>query len=74
MLKKFATKAAAVAVTLLAVSTSAMAELPTAVTGAFTQVKTDGESMITAGWPILLAVTGGIILMKLFKRVIGKST
>lgn len=74
MFKNMQAKAAVVAAVLLGASTSAMAALPTEVTGAFTQVKTDGEEMISAGWPILLAVTGGIILMKLFKRVIGKST
>lgn len=74
MFKTMKSKAAAFAAFALTASASAFAELPTAVTGAFTSVKTDGESMIEAGWPILLAVTGGIILMKLFKRVIGKST
>jgi hypothetical protein len=74
MFKTMKSKAAVFAALALTASASAFAELPTAVTGAFTTVKTDGEAMIDAGWPILVAITGGIILMKLFKRVVGKST
>lgn len=74
MLKTMKTKAALLVALALTASTSALAALPTEVTGAFTSVKTDGEEMISAGWPILVAITGGIILMKLFKRVIGRST
>ncbi|HSD40091.1 MAG TPA: major coat protein [Rhodocyclaceae bacterium] len=55
-------------------ATQAQAVLPTEVTGAFTSVQTDGTSMISAGWPVLVAITGGLILMGVFKKVISKAT
>lgn len=53
---------------------SALAELPTEVTAAFTAVKTDGASMIALGWPVVTAVVGGLLLIKLFKKVASRST
>jgi hypothetical protein len=60
------------AATLLA--TNAQAVLPTEVTAAFTAVTTDGTGMISAGWPVLVAITGGLVLMGIFKKVISKAT
>lgn len=53
---------------------SAMAELPTAATAAMTGLETDAGSMLDAGWPIAVAVVGGLLLFKLFKKVTGKAT
>lgn len=53
---------------------SAHAALPTAATDAITAVQTDGAAMIAAGWPVAVAIVGGLILIKLFKKVVGKVT
>lgn len=53
---------------------SAHAALPVAVTDALTSFKTDATDLITAGWPVLVAVFGGMVLMKLFKKVGNKAT
>lgn len=52
----------------------ASAELPSAATDAITAVQTDGLAMLSAGWPVLAAITGGFVVMKLFKRVINRAT
>jgi len=52
----------------------ANAALPTAASDAITAVQTDGAAMITAGWPVAVAIVGGLVLIKLFKKVIGKVT
>lgn len=52
----------------------AHAELPPEATAAFLQVKTDAGSMISEAWPLLVAVTVGFVLMKLFKRGVNKAT
>lgn len=64
---------AAAGVSLLATS-SAHAALPTAVTDAITAFQGDATALINAGWPLLVAVFGGMILMKLFKKVGNKAT
>lgn len=53
---------------------SANAALPAEATDALTAVSADGVALIAAGWPVLVAITGGIIIMKLFKRVVNKAT
>jgi hypothetical protein len=53
---------------------AANAALPTALTDALTQIQTDGTALIDAGWPVFVAITGGLILIKLGKKVIGKVT
>lgn len=52
----------------------AHAALPTAASDAITAVQTDGAAMITAGWPVAVAIVGGLVLIKLFKKVVGKVT
>jgi len=59
---------------LLALTASAHAELPTAVTGAFTTVQADAGDMLDAGWPLLVAITVGFVLMKLFRKVVSKAS
>ena len=51
---------------------SASAEIPVEATTAITAVQTDGTAMIAAGWPVVAAIVGGLILIKLFKKVMGK--
>lgn len=53
-------------------SAAATAEVPAAATAAITGIQTDGTAMIDAGWPVAAALVGGFILIKLFKKVMGK--
>lgn len=55
-------------------SASASAALPTALTDAITAIQTDGAALIDAGWPVFVAITGGLIFMKLGKKVINRAT
>ena len=50
----------------------ASAAVPVAATDAITGIQTDGVAMIEAGWPVVAALVGGFILIKLFKKVMGK--
>jgi len=61
-------------VSLLGLAAGANAALPTAASDAITAVQTDGAAMITAGWPVAVAIVGGLVLIKLFKKVVGKVT
>lgn len=72
MFTRLKVKAAALVTVALGVVGSAAAAVPTEATDAITAVQTDGLAMITAGWPVVAAITGGLILIKLFKRVLGK--
>lgn len=71
-MKKLNTARAVVGSSLLAGSIAAHAALPTAVTGAFTSLQSDGEALIDLAWPVVVALVGGFILIKLFKRAAGK--
>ena len=53
---------------------SAMAALPTEATTAMTDTLADGLALIAAGWPVLAGVVGGLVMMKIFKKVIGRAT
>ncbi len=64
--------AAVALASLSAVALQAHAELPAAATTAFTQLKSDAESLITAAWPVVAAITVGFILISLFKRAASK--
>ena len=59
---------------LMVAAGSAQAALPTEATDAITALQTDGTAMIDAVWPVVVAITGGIILIKLFKKVIFRAT
>lgn len=66
---------AAVAVTLaMGAAASAHAALPAAVDTAFTDFQANAVALIDKGWPLLIAVFGGMVLMKLFKKVGNKAT
>jgi Phage major coat protein, Gp8 len=46
----------------------AMAELPAVVGTTLTGLQTDGLALIALVWPVVGAIIGGFILIKLFKR------
>lgn len=71
--KKIAQRGA-VAGSLMLAAAAAHAELPTAATAAFTTVSTDAGAMLDAGWPVLVGITVGFVLMKLFKKVVSKAS
>ena len=50
------------------VAANAMAALPAALSTAVSGIQTDAEAMIELVWPVVLAVFGGLVLIKLFKR------
>lgn len=55
------------------VGSVAHAELPAAATTAFTTVQTDGLALIDLAWPVAVAITGGFILLGLFKKGVKKA-
>ena len=55
-------------------SAFADATLPAEATTAFSTVSDQAALMIAAGWPIVAAVIGGLVLIKLFKKVISRVT
>lgn len=71
--KKIAQRVA-VAGSLMLAAAAAHAELPTAATAAFTTVASDAGAMLDAGWPVLVGITGGFVLMKLFKKVVSRAS
>lgn len=56
---------------LLAFVNNAMAALPTEATAAFTAVSGNVTDIFAAIWPIIATVTGGFVLIKLFKKGTG---
>jgi hypothetical protein len=71
-MKKLHTLASVLA--LSAFSAASFAEVPAAATSAFTAVQTDGLALIDAGWPVLTAIVGGFVVIKLFKKIVNKAT
>lgn len=53
-------------------SASAFAALPTDASTALSTVTTFGSDLLTALWPAIGAISGGFVLIKLFKRGINK--
>lgn len=64
----------AIIVAAISVAASAQAALPEGVTTAFATVQADSGSMIDAGWPVLVGITVGFVLMKLFKKVVSRAS
>ncbi len=62
MLKKIALAGLAL------VSVGAQAALPAEATAAFTALSGNVTDIFAAVWPIVATVTGGFVLIKLFKR------
>jgi hypothetical protein len=52
--------------------TAAFAALPTGATTAFSEVQTDGLALLDLAWPVVIAITTGFILIKLFKKAAAK--
>lgn len=46
----------------------ASAAVPAAATAALTAIQTDGLSLIDLVWPVVAAILGGFILIRLFRR------
>lgn len=63
-----------VALAVTSVASVAHAALPVAATDAITAIQTDGTAMIDAGWPVAVAIFGGLIIVKLFKKVLTRVT
>lgn len=60
-----------VAFALVAAAGVANAALPTEATAAFTAVSGNVTDIFAAIWPIIATVTGGFVLIKLFKKGTG---
>lgn len=46
--------------------------LPSGATAALDSIKTDSLAMIDYAWPILAAIVGAFVVIKIFKRVTSK--
>lgn len=68
-IRTFATTAVA-SLTLLA--GSAMAALPSGVSSGLDDIQTDGLALVDLVWPVIIALAGAVVVMKLFKRFISK--
>lgn len=66
--------AATVAGAGLMVATQVHAAIPAEATTAFDGLEADGVAMIGKGWAVAGAVVGGLLLIKLFKKVASRST
>jgi hypothetical protein len=51
---------------------TAMAALPTGAATAFTTLQEDALGLIDLAWPVVVAVTAGFIVLKLFKKSASK--
>lgn len=51
---------------------SAFAALPEGATTAFTTLQTDALDLLDLAWPVVIAVTVGFIILKMFKKAAGK--
>lgn len=50
----------------------ANAALPTGLSAGVTSIQTDGLALADLVWPVVIAITGAVIVFKLFKRFIAK--
>ena len=77
MLKKLQAIGVAVVLTassLLGISATAHAAVPVGVETVFTSTATDFGTVVGYGWTLFLAIVGGLILFKIVKKVVAKST
>lgn len=63
----------AVGLTTMTVAEQAHAALPASVSTAFSTLETDAGSLIDLVWPVVITVTVGFVLIKLFKRGANKT-
>jgi len=66
--RRFKAMQAAAAVGMLALAGAARAELPAAVATSFTEVKADATALNDLVMPIVIAILGMFIVIKLIKR------
>jgi len=59
---------------LVAVSALANAALPTEAAAAFTAISGNVTDILAVVWPIVTVMTGGFVLIKLFKKGANKAT
>ena len=53
-------------------SGAAFAALPTGVTSGLNSIQTDGMALVDAVWPVVIAIVGAVVVLKLFKRFVNK--
>lgn len=58
----------AVAASAFGAAAASHAALPDGAATAFTTIQTDGLALIDLAWPVMIAITGGFIIMGLFKK------
>lgn len=56
-----------------AVSGAAVAALPAGIATGITALETDALALIDLIWPFVIAMAGGMLIIKIFKRVITKA-
>ena len=74
LLRNRGIQAAAVAGGFLVAAGSAHAVLPPEATAAFTGISDDFTGLSAVAWPVAGTVVGGMILLKLFKKMANKAT
>lgn len=72
MKKKLLAVTAATTATLLSISAQAAYTLPTAVSGAFSDYGDAWEAIEAQIWPILVSVTIGFFVIRMFRKGSGK--
>lgn len=73
MLQKIALMTFASLALLLGVMAPAQAALNAGVSGAFTQLQTDGLALVDLAWPVVTALTVAFIIIGLFKKAANKA-
>ena len=53
-------------------SGAAFAALPAGVSDGLNTIKTDGLALVDAVWPVVIAIVGAVVVLKLFKRFVNK--
>ena len=74
LLRNRGIQAATVAGGSLVAAGSAHAALPAEATAAFTGISDNFTALATVAWPVAGTVVGGMILLKLFKKMANKAT
>jgi hypothetical protein len=58
----------------IAAPSVAFAALPAGATSGFTQIQTDSLELLDLAWPVVIAITTGFILLRMFKKAANKVT
>ncbi|WP_445619179.1 major coat protein [Kushneria sp. Sum13] len=67
-------KTAGIGALMVAGISAAHAELPAEASDAISQVGSDGAAMIAQAWGPVVSIVGGLVLIKLFKKVVSRAT